>query len=102
LIEQAFKTVDQELINQDFLIQKEQLGEDMGSTADFVLIEPISSNENPLAIFQIFSLLETKKRLYIANIGDSRAILCEKGNAVALTNDHNTKNPQEVERVQYI
>ena len=37
--------------------------------------------------------------LYVANVGDCRAILCSKGKAKVLTEDHNGKNQQERARV---
>jgi serine/threonine protein phosphatase PrpC len=39
-------------------------------------------------------------RLYTANIGDSRAVLCRDGKAVALSYDHVARDPAEQERVK--
>lgn len=38
--------------------------------------------------------------LYCANAGDSRGVLCRGGQAIRLTEDHNTKNEEEVKRVK--
>lgn len=42
----------------------------------------------------------TKDRYYTANIGDSRAVLCRAGSAVALSNDHKPDLPSEHNRIQ--
>ncbi len=38
--------------------------------------------------------------LYAAHVGDSRAVLCQKGRALRLTEDHKPDNPAERRRVQ--
>lgn len=40
-----------------------------------------------------------KHTLYIANVGDSAAILCRKGKPIPLTNPHTVKNPKEKDRI---
>jgi serine/threonine protein phosphatase PrpC len=42
----------------------------------------------------------TKDKLYVANIGDSRAILCHNNKAVALSNDHKPDLPEEKLRIE--
>ncbi|XP_018607573.1 protein phosphatase, Mg2+/Mn2+ dependent, 1Nb (putative) isoform X1 [Scleropages formosus] len=39
-------------------------------------------------------------RLYIANCGDSRAVLCRDGRVYVQTEDHKPFNPHEMERIQ--
>lgn len=39
-------------------------------------------------------------RLYAANVGDSRAILCSEGKAIELTWDHNLSRTDEKLRIQ--
>jgi serine/threonine protein phosphatase PrpC len=39
-------------------------------------------------------------KLYCANIGDSRAILCRNGKALDLSVDHKAKRPDEQERIK--
>lgn len=45
-------------------------------------------------------LLVTKYRLYVANIGDSRAVLSRSGAALALSNDHKPDLPSERNRIE--
>eukprot|EP00038_Savillea_parva_P010505 m.190811 g.190811 ORF g.190811 m.190811 type:complete len:590 (-) comp18138_c0_seq1:90-1859(-) len=39
-------------------------------------------------------------RLFVANVGDSRAILCRQGRAVPLTDDHKPDRPDEKRRIK--
>jgi len=39
--------------------------------------------------------------LYVANLGDSRAVLCRNGRAVALTEDHKPHQPGERRRIEH-
>lgn len=54
--------------------------EDAGCTANVVLI--------------------TKDRIYCANSGDSRAVLCEDGKEVELSHDHKPDNEEEKARIE--
>lgn len=45
-------------------------------------------------------VLMTKDRYYVANIGDSRAVLCRGDNAVALSTDHKPDSPSEKNRIE--
>ena len=38
--------------------------------------------------------------LYVANAGDSRAVLCSNGNAIALSDDHKPNRPDERQRIE--
>ncbi|XP_020595740.1 probable protein phosphatase 2C 51 [Phalaenopsis equestris] len=40
-----------------------------------------------------------RKRIFVANCGDSRAVLCRAGVAVPLSTDHKPNRPDELERV---
>jgi serine/threonine protein phosphatase PrpC len=43
--------------------------------------------------------LFTKNKVFIANAGDSRAVLCRGDKAIRLTTDHRPDIPQEIERI---
>ena len=40
------------------------------------------------------------ERLYTANLGDSRAVICRNGRAISLTKDHKPNDPKEKKRVE--
>jgi len=42
----------------------------------------------------------TAKHLVVANAGDSRAVLCRAGRAIALSDDHKPNNPGEKKRIE--
>lgn len=44
-------------------------------------------------------VLVVQNHLYCANTGDSRAVLCRNGEAIALSEDHKPTNPAERERI---
>jgi len=62
----------------------------MGSTAIVVLVD--CGEES--------ALLGRPRRITVANCGDSRAVLCRKGNAVELSQDHKPELPSEEERIR--
>ena len=39
-------------------------------------------------------------RVFCANVGDSRAVLCRNGKAINLSHDHKSQNPDEAERIR--
>lgn len=45
-------------------------------------------------------ILITPDKIFCANAGDSRAVICEGGEAVALSNDHKPENASEKERIE--
>ncbi|KAI8980460.1 putative serine/threonine phosphatase 2C ptc2 [Pilobolus umbonatus] len=47
----------------------------------------------------IAALLTAENVLYVSNAGDSRAFICTKGQAIALSQDHKPTNPKETERI---
>lgn len=44
-------------------------------------------------------VLLTDSKIICANAGDSRAILCEKGQTIELSKDHKPTSPEEKKRV---
>lgn len=45
------------------------------------------------------SAMIIEKVLYVANSGDSRAVLCRNGQAIAMSNDHKPENQEELDRI---
>ena len=45
------------------------------------------------------SALIVDKILYVANAGDSRAVLCRNGQAIAMSNDHKPECQEELDRI---
>ena len=43
--------------------------------------------------------LQVNEKLFVASAGDSRAVLCRDGAALALSEDHHPDSPKEKERV---
>lgn len=68
-------------------------GVDSGSTACVAFLLPeLSSDEKGELARRVF--------LYVANAGDSRAVLCRGGAAVELSEDHKPEDPSERARIQ--
>jgi serine/threonine protein phosphatase PrpC len=57
------------------------------------MLDSIGCTANVIAI-------EDYKKLYVANAGDSRAVLARKGKAIALSNDHKPHNEIEKARIE--
>jgi protein phosphatase 2C family protein 2/3 len=79
-IEEAFATADEELLS--------------GSKSAFDMI-------GTTAIVTVAQRGEDGKvqKLYCANCGDSRAVLCRSGEALDISEDHKPTNPSEEERI---
>ncbi|CAE7542840.1 ptc2, partial [Symbiodinium sp. KB8] len=70
----------------DILAVQEETGYYSGSTAVTLMVRQQSAAHAPV--------------LYCANVGDSRAVLCRKGAAVALSDDHKCSRPDELSRLE--
>lgn len=82
-VKEAFMTTDKEILG---LAERKKF-EAQGSTALIALL-----HGNPK--------LGTPLRLVLAHVGDSRAILCRAGQAVAVTEDHKPDRIEEKKRVE--
>ncbi|KAI7906951.1 phosphatase 2C-like domain-containing protein [Cokeromyces recurvatus] len=67
---------------------------------DANLREDPEYEHEPSGCTAIVALLTKDNVLYISNAGDSRAIICANGIAVALSQDHKPTNPKETERIK--
>lgn len=45
-------------------------------------------------------VLVTNDKIYCSNSGDSRAVLCRKGEAIELSQDHKPQNDNETKRIE--
>ncbi|KAH9277752.1 Protein phosphatase 1G [Echinococcus granulosus] len=68
-------------------------GVDSGSTACVALVLPEVGDQNG-------EEQQPRVCLYVANAGDSRAVLCRAGAAVDLSEDHKPEDPSEKARIQ--
>ncbi len=57
---------------------------------------PVAQQQGTTAV----SLMIRDGMLYVANAGDSRAVLCRAGKAVALSHDHKPNRPDEKNRIK--
>ncbi|KAL0097929.1 phosphatase 2C-like domain-containing protein, partial [Phycomyces blakesleeanus] len=77
-----------EALKQSFLGIDEALRED-----------PLYVNE-PSGCTAVVALLTKQNILFVSNAGDSRAVLCTGGRAIALSQDHKPTNKKETERIE--
>ncbi|KAL7043342.1 hypothetical protein ACKWTF_001458 [Chironomus riparius] len=89
-------------ITQDNKINYELLLNDEILNGDKVLNERLSKAALFCGTTFCLVLVDiTNKMLVCANVGDSRAVLCNtKGSAVQLSYDHKPNNPEELKRIQ--
>jgi serine/threonine protein phosphatase PrpC len=59
----------------------------------------VESGQDQSGSTSVMTLL-SKEHIVCANTGDSRAVLCRNGEAVALSHDHKPYNPEEKERIE--
>lgn len=72
--------------------------------AEFIIEDDIQEDTLPEHSIQagctaVVALLKSRKHLYIANAGDSRAVLCRGGTAIALSEDHKPAQERERSRI---
>jgi len=75
------------------------IGDQMGNgangeqTMESMMLDSIGCTANVI-------LVEPKKRLVVANAGDSRSVLCRGGKALPLSEDHKPDNEEEKARIE--
>ena len=71
-----------------------------------MLRQVIDPKEQPDAKISMFTgctanvLVIQDKKLYFANAGDSRSVICKKGQAIAMSVDHKPSIPAELKRIE--
>lgn len=76
-----------------------RLEQQMGSNDQGVEGAPVETNIADTTGCTAVSVLVTPTQFVIANAGDSRAVLCRAGRAVALSEDHKPNDDREKERI---
>ena len=83
-----------------------KLKENTKNTQIEMLREVIDPKEQPDAMISMFTgctanvLAIKDKKLYFANAGDSRGVLCKKGQAYPMSIDHKPELPNELKRIE--
>lgn len=72
---------------------------------DSMVIQECTSTKNSsgsTGLIAFITLVEGKRTLFVANCGDSRAVLNSNGKAIRLSKDHNVglNDPEEISRIQ--
>lgn len=81
-------------------INYEKLLTDEVLAADTLLVEAAKKNMDVAGTTAIIAILEGKK-LIVANVGDSRGVMCDsKGNAIPVSFDHKPQQQREQKRIK--
>ncbi|KAJ3296353.1 Protein phosphatase 2C 1 [Borealophlyctis nickersoniae] len=92
-----------ELLNKSFLQTDKQLSEKQGLFSGCTAVVAVLRTEEreELGAEGVKTGVKKSKRvLYTANVGDARAVLCRKGQAVRLSYDHKGSDSLEARRIQ--
>ncbi|KAF5305697.1 hypothetical protein FQA39_LY09186 [Lamprigera yunnana] len=69
--------------------------------ADQMLLEVAKKNMDVAGTTALIALLESDSKLYVANVGDSRGVMCDiRGNAIPLSFDHKPHQMRERKRIK--
>ncbi|QLL34456.1 hypothetical protein HG536_0G03180 [Torulaspora globosa] len=90
-----------DILNKSFLVLDEQINTNLpgnsGCTAAVCILRWELPDNEP---GQLTDLAKHKRKLYTANVGDSRIVLFRKGQSVRLTYDHKASDILEMQRVE--
>ena len=89
-------------ITPELIINYEKLIHDEVLAFDHILIDRMAKVNLFCGTTANIVLIDlTNKLIICANVGDSRAVMCDsKGNAFALSHDHKPNNPEELTRIR--
>lgn len=92
-----------EILNDSFVLIDKQINSKLegnsGCTSAVCVLRWELPDENDIQN-EIMELNQHKRKLYTANVGDSRIVLFRNGNAIRLTYDHKASDMLEMQRVE--
>lgn len=90
-----------DVLNRSFLLLDEQINSKLPGNSGCTAAVCILRWELPDSIpNQVTDLSKHKRKLYTANVGDSRIVLFRKGRSIRLTYDHKASDILEMQRVE--
>lgn len=90
-----------EILNRSFVLSDEEINSKLPGNSGCTAAVCILRWELPSdKVNQISDLTQHKRKLYTANVGDSRIVLFRNGRSVRLTYDHKASDTLEMQRVE--
>eukprot|EP00803_Ostreobium_quekettii_P001776 evm.model.scf_1355EXC.1 EVM.evm.TU.scf_1355EXC.1 scf_1355EXC:38618-43668(-) len=87
--------------HKEFVTNTEKATEEVYmATDDSYLEDPKSRRDDGGAGSTAVTAVVIGRKLTMANVGDSRAVLCRKGKAIAVSIDHKPNEPKEKQRIE--
>lgn len=100
-LSEAFLYIDRKLDTPDSMKELNDIAKQFNQASSFNSL--IRKEGENLAIYvgcTACVALITKSKIYVANSGDSRCVLCKNGKAIDMSEDHKPDNPKEKERIE--